>query len=39
MFAVAEDYRRYLSDLRELKDALRVKVYAYCLMTIMSICS
>ncbi|MBT2342327.1 MULTISPECIES: transposase, partial [Pseudomonas] len=33
VFAGAEDYRRYLSDLRELKDAFGVKVYAYCLMT------
>jgi putative transposase len=33
VFAVAEDYQRYLSDLRELKDAFGVKVYAYCLMT------
>ncbi|AXA60797.1 transposase, partial [Pseudomonas thivervalensis] len=33
VFAVAEDYQRYLTDLRELKDAFGVKVYAYCLMT------
>jgi putative transposase len=33
VFAVAEDYQRYLCDLRELKDAFGVKVYAYCLMT------
>ncbi len=33
VFAVAEGYQRYLADLRELKDALGVKVYAYCLMT------
>jgi len=33
VFAVAEDYQRYLTDLRELKDAWGVKVYAYCLMT------
>jgi putative transposase len=33
VFAVAEDYQRYLRDLRELKDAWGVKVYAYCLMT------
>ncbi|WP_260955544.1 transposase [Pseudomonas citri] len=33
VFAAAEDYQRYLSDLRELKDACGVKVYAYCLMT------
>lgn len=33
VFAAAEDYQRYLRDLRELKDAFGVKVYAYCLMT------
>lgn len=33
MFAEAEDYQRYLANLRELKDAFGVKVYAYCLMT------
>lgn len=33
VFAEQEDYERYLSDLRELKDAFGVKVYAYCLMT------
>ncbi|MDZ5436288.1 transposase [Pseudomonas fluorescens] len=33
VFAVAEDYQRYLADLRELKDVFGVKVYAYCLMT------
>ena len=33
VFAADEDYRRYLADLRELKDAFGVKVYAYCLMT------
>lgn len=33
VFAVAEDYQRYLADLRELKEAFGVKVYAYCLMT------
>jgi len=33
VFAVAEDYQRYLTDLRELKEAFGVKVYAYCLMT------
>jgi len=27
------DFERYLSDLRELKKALDIKVYAYCLMT------
>lgn len=33
VFAAAEDYLRYIKDLRELKEALGVKVYAYCLMT------
>ena len=33
VFAAAEDYQRYLTDLRELKDVFGVKVYAYCLMT------
>ncbi len=33
VFAVAEDYQRYLTDLRELKDAFGVKVYAYCLVS------
>jgi putative transposase len=33
VFAAEEDYQRYLTDLRELKDAFGVKVYAYCLMT------
>ncbi|SFQ54050.1 putative transposase [Geopseudomonas sagittaria] len=33
VFVAAEDYQRYLVDLRELKDAFGVKVYAYCLMT------
>ena len=33
VFAAAEDYQRYLADLRELKDVFGVKVYAYCLMT------
>lgn len=33
VFAAAEDYQRYIADLRELKDAFGVKVYAYCLMT------
>src|SRR5690606_6618729 len=33
VFAADEDYQRYLMDLRELKDAFGVKVYAYCLMT------
>jgi putative transposase len=33
VFAAAEDYQRYLADLRELKDVFGVKLYAYCLMT------
>jgi putative transposase len=33
VFAADEDYRRYLADLRELKDVFGVKVHAYCLMT------
>lgn len=33
VFVERKDYECYLSDLRELKDAFGVKVYAYCLMT------
>lgn len=33
VFAAEQDYRRYISDLRELKDVFGVNVYAYCLMT------
>ncbi len=33
VFADDTDYRRYLSDLHELKEAFGVRVYAYCLMT------
>ena len=33
VFAAEQDYQRYVSDLRELKDVFGVKVYAYCLMT------
>ncbi|MDH4610374.1 transposase [Pseudomonas sp. BN102] len=33
VFAEEADFERYLADLRELKDAFGVKVYAYCLMT------
>lgn len=33
MFANACDFEYYLSNLRELKEALGVRVYAYCLMT------
>ena len=29
----AEDYERYLEDLRELSSALEIRVYACCLMT------
>ncbi|MCO7522675.1 MULTISPECIES: transposase [unclassified Pseudomonas] len=33
VFAQDTDFQRYLADLRELKDAFGVNVYAYCLMT------
>ncbi|WP_346343135.1 transposase [Pseudomonas sp. WS 5503] len=33
VFAAEEDYQRYVRDLRELKDAFGIKIYAYCLMT------
>jgi putative transposase len=33
VFAGAEDFERYLGDLRELKDAFGIRVYGYCLMT------
>ena len=33
VFAAAEDFERYLSDIRELKEAFGVRIYAYCLMT------
>ncbi|MCW8275666.1 transposase [Pseudomonas sp. PCH199] len=33
VFATADDFEHYLSDLRELKDSFGVSVYAYCLMT------
>ena len=33
VFAAVEDYQRYVDDLRELKIAFGVKVYAFCLMT------
>ncbi|MGY2170250.1 transposase [Pseudomonas gingeri] len=33
VFAGTEDYQCYLANLRELKEAFGVKVYAYCLMT------
>lgn len=31
VFVEPDDYQRYITDLRELKDAFGVKVYAYCL--------
>ncbi|MEX0872798.1 MAG: transposase [Aquisalimonadaceae bacterium] len=33
VFAGDADYQRYIADLRELKEAFGVRVYAYCLMT------
>ncbi|PTQ69432.1 transposase [Pseudomonas sp. GV071] len=33
VFAEAADYQRYIVDLRELKEAFGIKVYAYCLMS------
>ncbi|MEE1926461.1 transposase [Pseudomonas sp. 148P] len=33
VFAAPQDYQRYINDLRELKEAFGIKVYAYCLMT------
>ncbi|MCF5689640.1 transposase, partial [Pseudomonas sp. PA-1-3F] len=33
IFAAEEDYQRYVRDLRELKGAFGIKIYAYCLMT------
>jgi putative transposase len=33
VFAEPGDFERYLADLRELKDAFGIKVYAFCLMT------
>jgi putative transposase len=33
VFAAEADFRRYLTDLKELKDAFNVRVFAYCLMT------
>ncbi len=33
VFADVADFKNYLSNLRELKQALAVKVYAFCLMT------
>jgi len=32
VFAAEEDYLRYVKDLRELKDAFGIKVYAYCVV-------
>jgi len=33
IYSAEEDFERYLSDLRELKETFGVRVYAYCLMT------
>ncbi|RJG12041.1 transposase [Pseudomonas cavernicola] len=33
VFMQEEDFRRYLADLKELKEVFGVRVYAYCLMT------
>jgi putative transposase len=33
VFASSDDFERYIADLRELKEAFGVRVYAYCLMT------
>ena len=33
VFVAREDFRRYLDDLRELKEQFKVRVHAYCLMT------
>ena len=33
VFACEDDFQRYLSDMRELKEAFQVKLYAWCLMT------
>lgn len=33
VFACAEDFQRYLSDMGELKEAFHIKLYAWCLMT------
>ncbi|MCY1414345.1 Transposase IS200 like protein [compost metagenome] len=33
VFAEESDFQRYLSDLRDIKDAFGIKVYAFCLMT------
>ncbi len=33
VFVGADDYERYLDDLRELSSAVDIRVYAYCLMT------
>jgi len=33
IYSAEEDFERYLSDLRELKETVGVRVYAYCLMT------
>ena len=33
VFACEEDFQRYLSDIRELKEVFHIKLYAWCLMT------
>ncbi|SDT88720.1 Transposase IS200 like [Halopseudomonas salegens] len=33
VFACEDDFQRYLSDMRELKEAFQIKLYAWCLMT------
>ena len=33
VFVEPTDYQCYINDLRELKDAFGIRVYAYCLMT------
>ena len=33
VFAAEEDYQHYVNDLKELKEAFGIKIYAYCLMT------
>jgi putative transposase len=33
VFAAAEDFERYLADVRELKETFNIRLYGYCLMT------
>ena len=33
VFTAVNDYRYYLANLKEQKDALNIRVFAYCLMT------